>query len=134
MATIDYGTDTDQVLDRPLRKSTVAGKANLGRALARRLVTPRGALAAIGEDPNYGLDTRQLLHEVLTPALVAAWQAMIAAECKKDERVLDCDATITSTGQGALTIKLVVTTDEASAPFTYILGVSALTVTLLQAA
>lgn len=132
MADIFYGTDVAVVNDLPLRRNLVSGQANLSRALARRLSTPRGALAAIGGDPNYGYDVRLLLLEAVTPAKVAQWKSEIARECDKDERVQSCAADV-QFANNTLTITLSVTTDDDAAPYQAVLSVTALTVTLLEA-
>lgn len=132
---VDFGTDVDVSTDLPLRRQLVSGKANLGRALVRRLMTPRGALAIVGEDPNYGLDVRQLLNEQMTPTAKATWQSKIARECEKDERVLGCVASIQfNAGASTATITLTIATADTSAPFSLVVAVSALTVQLLEAA
>lgn len=78
------GVDLDSVFDITPHFKLVEGLPNLGRALARRLSTPRGALSY---DLDYGLDLRQYLHADVTSAAVANLAAAVAAECEKDRRV-----------------------------------------------
>ena len=54
----DIGTDLYCISDLDPAGRTVSGPEALAQAIARRLQTPRGALAAIGDDPDYGLDLR----------------------------------------------------------------------------
>jgi hypothetical protein len=131
----DYGTDLAVVDDLPSRDAFVSGRLNVGYALARRLQTPRGALAAIGDDADYGLDIRQLVGAGLTDRQRAEWEAAIAAECRKDDRVDSALVTITSDiGTQTLTVDIAVTLVDDEEPFPFVLTVDKLTVEFLEAA
>jgi phage baseplate assembly protein W len=130
---VDYGTDVNAYSDLPLRWALTNGTRNVINAIVRRLTTTRGALAVIGEDPDYGLDIRNLLGESFTPATIAKWRADIAQECEKDERVQHTDVTITQIVGGAI-ITISVTLADGSVPFSFVLSLTNLTVTLLEAA
>lgn len=125
----ELGIDVACILDADSTWSLVSGKANLARALARRLSTPRGGLFYA---PDYGLDVRLYLHADLGAAELANLGPAIEDECEKDERVESCSADVSySFETRVLTIKLAVTTAEG--PFELILAVSQLTVEVLGA-
>lgn len=123
----DFGTDinTPDVMDLDPNFADIAGAECLGQALARRLVTPRGALL---DDPGYGHDVRQALNDDNpdTGAEVIA----IVEQLEADERVETATAEVTFTeltGQ----LRIVATAYTAQGPFRLTLDVSAVTVTLL---
>jgi hypothetical protein len=131
---VDYGTDLDWSTDIPARFSYATGPRNLGNALVRRLSTARGALAAV--DPaaaDYGLDVRALLFGSGTLQQLRQTELDIVQECQKDERVRACAAAISfNFTTGAAIINLTIYTDDTAAPFSFIVQVTALTVTLLE--
>jgi hypothetical protein len=129
----DYGKDVDAYADLPLRFALSSSSKNVINALIRRLTTARGALAVIGEDPDYGLDIRALLGEAFTSSTITKWRADIAHECQKDERVDHADVAITQVPNGAI-IAIAITLSDGSVPFNFILSLTDLTVTLLEAA
>ncbi len=130
---IDYGRDTSVIDDVGPRDRLVSGRRNLANALARRLGTPRAALAEIDDDGDYGLDLRQLIGESLSPADERRWKADIAAECEKDSRVGAAVVSFTLTpATQALEIVIEIEPADGSAPFTLVLAISELTVEVLR--
>lgn len=131
-----YGTATTCVSDLPSISVQVAGRRAVAEALVRRLTTPRGGLATIDPSPEaaeYGFDIRQYVNAKIGPAEITAAEAAIANECAKDERVESCVATLTFVREtGKLTISLEVTL--STGPFTLVLGVTELTVEILELA
>lgn len=126
---IFYGTDTDCVSDLPLVDVQVTDpKQLIGQRLARRLVTPRGALGLIGDDPDAGLDVRQFLNAALSPRQISAIGQAVEAEALKDEQVASSSAAVTFAA-GALTIALKVSSSVG--PFQLTLSVSALNTSLI---
>lgn len=124
---IDYGFDISCVSDIGLVDVIVTSpQVVIGQRVARRLQTPRGALASIGGDPNFGLDVRQFLLGRMSPTAIAQAQLQIAAECTKDEEVDSADVTVTFVDGGAMTIEIRLTAAEG--PFTLTMNVSQLTV------
>lgn len=112
-------------LDPHLR--LVGGLANLGQALAHRLITQRGTLFY---DLNYGTDTRLFLNETIDPAFLSFAKSQIQSECLKDERVLTCTATLTfALNTDELDIKVSVTT--AAGPFIFIFSVTSTSISLI---
>ena len=121
-----YGSDTSCVSDVGLVDVQVTNpNVLIGQRIARRLTTPRGALAAVGDDPNFGWDVRQLVNAQLGPSSIAQAQHQISAECTKDEQVQSASVTIAQGAGGAVTITVLLT--AATGPFTLTLNVNALT-------
>lgn len=129
---VDFGRDIRAVNDLDVSFSLVGGEENLGNALARRLSTTRGYLfRAFGGDPDYGLGLINWLNADFTAPTIAALETEIEAECRKDERVQDCNATVTHTfGTQSILVELEVTTAEG--PFRLVLKIGDLTVEILN--
>ncbi len=127
--TTDYGLDigmTAEATNMDPTMATVTGRLQLAQALVRRLQTPNGRLLT---DPDYGYDLLGELNDDLAPADVGRIAAQAAAECRKDERVVECTASASFT-LGVLTIGLVVT--DGKGPFKLVLAARDVTVSLLQ--
>ena len=123
---IQYGVDTQCVTDTGAVDVLVTDpRLVIGQRLVRRLTMQRGALRYIGGDPNAGWDVRQYINQKITPAVQAAAQAAIAAECSKDEEVNNATCVMTLVS-GVLTIAISVA--SAAGPFDLTLSVSAVTV------
>lgn len=126
---VDYGLDiamTEDARNVDPGFAPVTGRRCLAEALVRRLQTPNGTLI---DDPNYGFDLLGELNDDLSPADVGRIGAQCAAECLKDERVVDCTGSASLT-LGTLTVGLVVT--DGTGPFKLVLAASGVTVSLLQ--
>jgi hypothetical protein len=124
---MNYGYDVSCVSDTGLVDQIVTSPyLVIGQRLARRLQTPRGGLAAVGDDPNFGWDVRQYTNGRLSAGELAKAQQQISAECTKDEEVSAADVAITFVNGGALTITIRLT--SAVGPFSLTLNVSQLTV------
>lgn len=102
---------------------------NLAEALARRLITPRGALWYA---PDYGTDLRAYLGEPMTDALRYEVERLAALEAEKDPRVEEASATLTYLGREEMRLSLAVRT--AQGPFTLVLRVDSLSVEVLYGA
>ncbi len=122
-----YGTDVSWFPDLDPNLSLTSGNQTLAQAIWQRLMTPRGTFPW---DPEYGLDVRGLLNETILPNTIGAWQRQIANEIEKDERVISANVVITQTSQTAISISI--TGNGAAGPFTLVLGVSSVTVSLLS--
>ena len=133
----DFGSDFSGVSDLDANWTFISGDSSaakpnsitaLTQALARRLTTPNGSLPY---DSDYGYDVRDLVSSTRTPESA---EALIEAECVKDERVDSCKCTITVAGSGAgdtaWTISINCTTSTGDT-FAFVLSVTAVTVTLL---
>jgi hypothetical protein len=131
MAAVQYGSDTVCVTDVPFVDTQTADPfLVVGQRVARRLQTPRGGLASVSDDPNFGWDVRQYLNAKMSPTQVSQAQRQVEAECLKDEEVQSATCTITFVfGTGALTIAVQLV--ASAGPFTLVLNVSQLTTTVL---
>ena len=128
MAT-NYGQDSYCLNDILLIDTQVTDPIVLiGQRLARRLTTPRGALAAVGDDPDQGWDCLQYVNAKLTSAQITIAQAQIQAECLKDEEVLSAAVRMTFSGN-ALTIAISGTSSQG--PFNLTVAIDQLTVQLI---
>lgn len=122
------GTDLFGVDDLDPMFSTVSGAEAVAQALARRLITPRGALL---DDPGYGYDLRGRLNAAVTSAGRLAIQSAVAAELRKDERVDDVQVTVLfEPATNSLRVDGVVF--GAFGPFRLTLSVDAVSVSLLE--
>jgi hypothetical protein len=126
----NYGSDTTCITDTPLIDLQISDPQQvIGQRVARRLQTPRGGLAAIGDDPNFGLDIRQYTLARMNPAQLSQASSQISAECTKDEEVSAADVTLTFVNGGPMIVTIQL--QSAAGPFTLTLSVSALTTTLV---
>jgi hypothetical protein len=126
------GTDIDVLTD--LRPSFVlaSGLTNLGQAIARRLCTPAGALAAIGDDPDYGFDIRELLNDDLTEREISALGPRLESEVRKEERILGAEvAFLYSFASYQLAVDFNLDTQEG--PFRLVLGITDRSVEVINA-
>jgi hypothetical protein len=128
MANTDYGTDVACVDDLDPMFEEITGRRVLIQALLCRFQTPRGGLFY---DANYGLDLRSYLGEGFTTADLKLVQTEIAAECLKDERVAAATAVVVmDASQGTMSVTVQIR--DATGPFTMVLTVDHVTVTLLE--
>jgi len=124
---VDFGSDIGFLNDLDPNFGLVSGTTNLGQALAHRLETPRGGLFY---DPNYGTDIRSYLNEAIGPKTLPQLASDVQAECLKDERVLSCTCGVQFIS-ASKSLKLSINVATAAGPFTFILAVTSVTVTLL---
>lgn len=127
---VDFGADisTPGVKDLDPYFSFVTGGELVGQALARRLVTPRGALALIGDDASYGYDVRAHLND--DSPNVQAIEAAVVEQLLLDERVESARATVTF-NTTAESLRVDVLGRTGAGPFRFVLEVSAVTAKLL---
>lgn len=119
----DFGTDiTEELTWRP-----VSGLENLARAIARRYITPRGALWYA---PGYGLDLRRYLNEAMTPELLEEMRILVEQEAEKDPRVLFAEASVAPEDH-RVRVALRLETDQG--PFDLVLSVDRVSVEVLNA-
>lgn len=130
MAT-DYGLDIAAAGSFPERDEYVRGVSNVGYAMARRLLTPRGGLADCGDETEYrSLDLRGYLGARMSAADIVALEREAAACCREDERVEAVAVAITF-GQGELAASLSATAIDGET-FRLIMKIDAVTVELLE--
>lgn len=125
----ERGDDLDVRSDLNRSSFSLAdGVRNIGNAIARRLITPRGGLVY---DPAYGTDVRAYLSAGMTAAQVARLASEIQAEVNKDPRVGGADVSLAIAGT---TMLITVLVDLAQGPFELVFRVTGLTVELLTVA
>jgi hypothetical protein len=124
----ETGQDIACITDVGTSLSLARGPRNVGNALARRLITPRGGLFY---DPNYGLDIRNYLNAGFTPQALAQGQSDVASEVSKDPRVEDPIVTVVS-DLATASMQITITCELAEGPHEFVFGVSLLTVELLK--
>lgn len=122
------GTDLSLWPDLDPSGALVSGARCLAQALLRRLTTPRGGLFY---DPGYGTDIRDLIGESLATDGADSLAQAIEQEVSQDERVLLATATMTF-DQRTNIVAGTLSIQTSSGPFTLVLSVSAVTVSLLQ--
>lgn len=139
------GTDLSGVADLTPHMGESSGRQCLAEALARRLITPRGALFY---DPNYGYDLTSLINADLASSDIPRIAASIEEEFRKDERVISAVATVQYVGpdqvdaaragvvanpapgsQGVIVISAIV--NDGQGPFSLTLAATAVTIQLL---
>lgn len=129
----DYGTDVQALDDLPDPEVLCSGDLNVAYALARRWLTPTGALEEIGDpEPYDSIDVREWLgnrfsltdRSVIDDLQTQAQQVLLG-----DPRVES--ATVVATyAQGTLT--LTARGLGADGPFTLVLSVNGVTASLLR--
>ncbi len=115
-------------LDPTMRE--VGGNLVLAQWIVRCLQTPIGQLL---DDPQYGYDLTQWLNADvdITNPQVAQIKSGVTKALLRDERILDVAVTaVFQASSELLVVTIVVTT--AAGPFTLVLGVTQVSVTLLQ--
>lgn len=125
----DLGSDIGGASDLDPLFGVVDGRRALAEAAVRRLSTPRGELALIGDSREYGYDVRAQLNDDVGPRALFEIEANVSREVLKDERVESATAKATLAA-GRLTIALDLA--DAAGPFKMTLAVSAVTVELLK--
>lgn len=130
---VDFGSDVSTFSGDPPDVdptfSPLTGVRVMLEAIGRRLTTPLGTLP---EDSEYGYDVTQLINADLGVADIFRHQALIAAQCAADERVLSATATIVVNPDFSLTIT--VSISLASGTFPLVLDVSSVGVALSSTA
>jgi hypothetical protein len=128
-----YGSDSYALTDLQRVSQQVTDPQTLvALRVARRLQTPRGALALLNGDANCGLDVRTFVNAKQTPGWQGATQQQVQAECLKDEEVLGCSVQVSPIAGSQRAISIAITLQLSEGPFPLTLIVSALTVQVLM--
>lgn len=128
-----YGTDILAIDDLPDPEVLGAGEINVAYALARRLAQPPDAMEEVGDTDEWdSIDVRDFLggdFDLTDPTFVDQIQQQATQVLRKDPRVLTVtvQATLAS---GKLT--LVVIGQGAAGPFSFVVAVDQVTVTLSE--
>jgi hypothetical protein len=130
-----YGTDfwiggnPSGILDGDPALRLQTGRALLAQRLLCRLSTPRGSVI---DCPNDCIDIRDSLSSGMTTAQIANLGSQVQQELLKDQQVTAVSVTGTfNNANSTLTMTIQVTSGQG--PFTMVLAVSSVTVTLLNA-
>lgn len=121
-----FGSDTSCITDVALIDQQVTSPLLLiGQRILRRWQTPRGALASINDDPDFGYDVTQLVNAKLTPNAIATAESQLRAEALKDEQVRACTVRVVQSGT---TVSVSAAFDTLAGPFALTMNVRDLTV------
>lgn len=124
----DVGSDVSTFPDLDVAFALMTGRRVLQEAIARRYITPKGAL---WKHPTYGCDIRRYLNRPMTTQVLAQIKQETEAEAEQEERVLACSNFVTFEDASQTLIIRVGLTD-ATGPFTFTAAVSKLGLALLQ--
>ena len=125
---VDYGCEFDCTSDYNPARPLIRGRIVLVQALYRRYITPRGRLIY---DLNYGTDLHQFLDDAMGPGDLVRKSQAVAAEARKDDRVVDCTCSSAYTASTRVLQFFTIVTDGAG-PFPLTLSVSNVTGVILQ--
>lgn len=129
MAT-DYGTDIQAIADLPDPELLCSGETNRACAIARRLLTPYGALEEIGEEAEYrSIDLRDCLGRRYTADELRALEAEVEAVIADDPTVVSARVTLSF---GANTLTVAVAAEGAEGPFDLVLSIDDVNATVLR--
>ena len=129
--TTNFGKDTLCVQWRKTGRYAT-GTRLVGQRCIHRLITTRGQLRGGERDYDLGIGLPGLVGATVDDTLLHMLPAMIRAELKKDDQVLDVDAqvdAITDGGDTTWTITCAVQT--ATGPFRFVLQISEVTTKVL---
>jgi hypothetical protein len=134
---VDYGTDVQALDDLNDPEILVSGDLNLAYALARRLMTPAGAMAEIGDSAPYdSIDIRDwfgkrfaLVDRTAIDDLQQQCRQVLAQDARVQGGSVDVVATFNA---GTLTVS--VQGLGGSGPFAFVLQTSGVTAALLRSA
>lgn len=118
---LGYGIDLSCVSDLVKDLSEVDPNSPIGmaEACARRLQTPRGALA---DDPDYGLDVRGYCNRGITAQQIRDLSGQVRTEIKKDDRTVDAAVTVSFDSE-SLSVSVTLTpADPALDTFSFVLA------------
>jgi hypothetical protein len=123
---LGYGRDLSCVSDlaNDLAEVDPASPVAIVEACLRRLTCPRGGLI---DDPDYGLDLRAYCNRGVTITELRALDGAIRTELKKDDRVSDVDAAVSTTTltDAALRVTVRITAaDPDLEPFAFVFAVT----------
>jgi hypothetical protein len=123
------GTDLSMFPDIGTRWTLTSGQACLAQDLVLRLSSDPQSLYY---DLSWGFNLLGALNGGFTRTALAALQSRIVAECTKDQRVQSCACTVVpNSGNNSLVVTLSI--ESADGPFDLVLGVSSLSVDILNA-
>jgi hypothetical protein len=128
---VNYGSDLSLLFDLDPMGAVVTGRLLLSQALVRRWTTPNGRLI---DDPHYGYSVVDEINDDLAPTDTAQIGSNMDAEAIKDERVSSCSTSVqlVTLGDGTVALTTTSTVTDGAGPFTLVLQITQLTVTILS--
>lgn len=124
-----YGSDTFCTTDVGLFDVQVTSpKILIAQRLIRRWTTPRGALALINGNPNFGWDVKQYVNARMTPNDRAIAQDQLRQEALKDEQIESLNVDVSLIGS---TLTIGAEVQSAAGPFSLTMNVTQLTIDLI---
>lgn len=127
---IDYGSDLSCLDDFEEEVRAITDpKLLIAQALIRRWMTPRGMLL---DDPDYGTDLAEFMHEEVDELTLARMRAEARAEALKDERVVECTVDSTTFDRSTETLTFVFLVEAAETAIRLVVSVDAVNVSLLS--
>jgi hypothetical protein len=133
MAGVQYGSDLAAIDDLFDPELEVDGDLNVAYALARRMLTPAGAMEEIGDTAPYdSIDIRDWLgkrFDLNDRTVLDELQIQCHQVISQDRRVSRVSVVATFT-QGTLAVS--VQAEGAEGPFSFVLSVDGVTVTFLR--
>lgn len=125
------GIDLDVLTDLDPNFRLCDGPRNMANAELRRLNTPAGELALIGDDPDYGLDILGKMNSSFTLGELASLGPQIEAEATKDPRAAAAEV-LAPFDLGRSELRPSIRLEVADGPFELVVPVSELTVEMLR--
>lgn len=119
-----YGTDVSTFPDLDPQLRPISGQRAIAEAVARRWLTPLGALAY---DETYGEDVRALLNSAVDSPRLQSLRGALVAQATADERVQSATVELSISGPaGGLSVNLRARLVSAAGPFALVLTITQL--------
>lgn len=130
VAPLGYGVDLACVADMlpTLAEVSPSLADGIRESLLRRLQTPRGFLAGIDDDANYGFDVAGLLNTGTTEQALRGIEAGVRSEITRDDRVLSATVSAAySSGTSTMTVScLCIARDSSIGQFALVFSVNSM--------
>lgn len=128
----DYGTDT-YCLDALRTGRMASGAILVGQRLYHALITPRGALLGGPDEESFGEDLADLVGSPAGKESERAIRSKVQRAAAKDEEILSVSVDILTTTEttGAVSHEVRISADTARGPFSLVLAVSELSISLV---
>ena len=127
MAAVDYGRDISCTDDIAADFHVSSGRRLLCEAIARRLITRKGALR---RHKLYGYDVRDEINNDLGPGDLERISSGVREQCMRDTRVLQATCACTLEPDGTLTLSIILV--DGIGPFPLVLSASDVTVQIVS--
>lgn len=127
----DFGVDISSYPDYDLLGTLVSGNVGLCQRVAKRLTNPRGTWFWA---PNECTDVRSYLNDTFNPEKQSTIKTDVEREVLREEQVLSAgvDVQFSPLSSQGISITIHVSGMTRDGPFTFVLNVTALTLSILQ--